>query len=659
MVTVLTFLSWAMLVCCVSSQACDSGWFGTPNVCQYKCRCASGGCDSNGTCTSGGCQQGWFGPACQYSDLASNTQPPITDGNDNTCLTSSPHGNTVKVNLTRTTTFTWLRIRVSDSAYLYQLTLQFNDNPSLACLNPRNASVDDTTLDVHCDVGELVTSLTLGGERVQYLCSVYVSGGRNVAIRQPTQQVSTWFQNLPGTSGPLKYFPSNQSVDGNTSGDFFGTNSCSCTWNNEVVPQWNVTFSRPQRVQRFALYDARNAAYRMPGFTLQSFDANRTMVFSFKDTSQSQPQPVYPVPMPVSVTSSVSLVNVISGNNEGILQMCEVEVYGEIVCDQGQYGRECQHNCSCDGGEICFVSTGGCPSGCKVGFYGESCTLPCRPETYGLKCGSNCSEFCVKNVGDERSCDYMTGTCLRRCVDGYQGSTCNTKCSPGSFGAGCNSTCNKNCAHNVSDERSCDHVNGACLHGCTSGYTDATCSSSCSPGTYGQDCKSNCSHVCVAANKTDGTQCNHISGWCLLGCTSYDPQFCNKEPDVTAGNTNGGDGGGTEDDKVIIGAVVGSILGAIVLTLVIIGAIVFIRRRKNSKSQTRNLSSTDNSTNGSNASLSGPIINSQSAAFKAKPKPKGWYKHGKHVILAKSHRNQNVKEKQNRVKIFFPSEARN
>ncbi|CAG5125914.1 unnamed protein product, partial [Candidula unifasciata] len=107
------------------------------------------------------------------------------------------------------------------------------------------------------------------------------------------------------------------------------------------------------------------------------------------------------------------------------------------ACQPGQYGRECEHRCNCAGNQSCFVSTGGCPSGCAAGFQGEDCGTQClhfywckvgfRCDTgiYGLGCQSSCSQFCVRD-NDTRTdfCDNTNGACLYGCQDGYQGPNC-------------------------------------------------------------------------------------------------------------------------------------------------------------------------------------------------------------------------------------------
>ncbi|GFN76163.1 multiple epidermal growth factor-like domains 10, partial [Plakobranchus ocellatus] len=88
-----------------------------------------------------------------------------------------------------------------------------------------------------------------------------------------------------------------------------------------------------------------------------------------------------------------------------------------VVCPQGKFGRQCERACNCaDYTEACFVSTGGCPSGCAAGYTGEDCYTQCSPGTYGKDCDRNCSDHCA---GDDKLCNHVNGTCDQGCDTGY------------------------------------------------------------------------------------------------------------------------------------------------------------------------------------------------------------------------------------------------
>ncbi|CAL1548640.1 unnamed protein product, partial [Lymnaea stagnalis] len=69
--------------------------------------------------------------------------------------------------------------------------------------------------------------------------------GRNIALKQNASQSSTYNSDSSRASN---------AVDGNTSGDF-KDNSCTHTAEGDRTPLWNLTFSRPQFIQRYILYN--------------------------------------------------------------------------------------------------------------------------------------------------------------------------------------------------------------------------------------------------------------------------------------------------------------------------------------------------------------------------------------------------------------------
>ncbi|CAL1532178.1 unnamed protein product, partial [Lymnaea stagnalis] len=68
--------------------------------------------------------------------------------------------------------------------------------------------IDERTMDLFCD-GQISTQqLTLKGKDVGFLCSLSISGGRNVALKQTAMQSST-----------LNSYPADKAVDGNRNTD--------------------------------------------------------------------------------------------------------------------------------------------------------------------------------------------------------------------------------------------------------------------------------------------------------------------------------------------------------------------------------------------------------------------------------------------------------
>ncbi|GFO27357.1 multiple epidermal growth factor-like domains 10 [Plakobranchus ocellatus] len=505
------FLLCAPRVYVAQSQSCDQGWFG--DECQFQCHCAvNTGCDpSNGIC-SAGCDPQWFGPACQYavSELKVTSWSNLAwlkDNDDTTCNERNVQPLTVE--LVTPHPLTWVRIVVRDTANLTGFQLSYHTSTpgtSVPCTNPRSARVNDKILDIFCPTPDVVSYVTLSGRGVSGLCSLYISGGRNVALKQKTEQSSLY-----------QGWYANKAVDGNPSGrgiDFNHTATCSHTSDakNASSPGWwTVTFSNNVEINRLIIYNRRDGCCRnrLVNFTLQVISSSGSkLVYNYTQPGGSAQLVYIVVPSPM-IQSPVESVRFDVSKNTGtnIMTLCEVFAFGDVVCSSGKFGRECEHDCNCaNQTEACFVSTGGCPSGCAAGYTGEDCYTQCGPGTYGEDCNRTCSDHCV---GETTSCNYVNCTCDQGCEKGYLMPLCTEKCPNTTFGQNCEESCNTACL-NIE----CDHENGACDNGCVDGYIGDFCEQECSPGTYGKDCDRICSEHCAG----DANLCNYVNGTCTQGC---------------------------------------------------------------------------------------------------------------------------------------------
>ncbi|KAK3804164.1 hypothetical protein RRG08_000813 [Elysia crispata] len=330
---------------------------------------------------------GWFrSTACQYETISYSfsSLPPADDGawlldhSDDTCNNGTAH--TVNLNLTTPRPLTWVRLVVSQPGRLDQLHVSYQDSSEgglTPCNHSRRAKVDERTLDILCPTQTAVDSVTVSGAGVHELCSLYISAGRNVALKQVTRQSSVF-----DSWGPEK------AVDGNPGNPGWGPNQfrrvCSHTKSSEPEGWWTVTFSRAVNINSFVIYNRRRdqpvdidhgcCEHRLRGFTLRAFqDGDSAAVYTYTDTAASA-KPVYEVVPTHTIDEPVNSVRITNRDSSDTLTLCEVLVLGETVCPARKFGLNCDRQCNCaDTQELCFISTGGCTSGCAPGFTGEDC----------------------------------------------------------------------------------------------------------------------------------------------------------------------------------------------------------------------------------------------------------------------------------------------
>ncbi|CAG5135119.1 unnamed protein product, partial [Candidula unifasciata] len=354
------------------SDNCEPGWFGSG--CKYKCHCSDENtCWTINSCIVDGetrCYWGWFGPACQYVDLAHSQTivnldqnlRTLSDGKDTTCL--QPGTMNITVSWYQPYILTWLRIHLretivpKDFTNLFSVMFKDKNGTAYKCRNLQLARHSRTTLDIYCEPEVPVTNLTLTGPGVGSLCTLSVSGGRNVALREKTSQTST----SSGSSG-IK-LESYLAVDGipNRMRD---STECTLTDKSDQRPRWNLKFSHPMTLNRFILHNTYKKSAYLTGFILTAFNIDGEGVFSYQD-SVKKVRLVYTLvpPQELSAVSGLSIEATMTRRvvRTKYLALCEVEVFGDSVCPLGLYGRDCENHCFCSHVEqSCFVSTGACP----------------------------------------------------------------------------------------------------------------------------------------------------------------------------------------------------------------------------------------------------------------------------------------------------------
>ncbi|XP_059173386.1 multiple epidermal growth factor-like domains protein 10 [Physella acuta] len=491
----------------ISRGVCDADWFGSS--CQFKCHCVNNQCDVKGKCTGGStCDRGWFGPLCQYQDLTtvqtgtttSNTI--LTDGNDATCASVQ----TFNVSWDISYEVTWLRVVLNgaDSPQNIQVNLKSSSGSIVACAGQTPIRVYAQVTDIFCSNNITSSQVLVDFKANKNVCSVYISGGRNLALKQPTWQSSN-YSDYKGT------FYSTKAVDGNTNTDFYNGNSCSHTESNSAG-SWMVNFTQPRLINRYVIYNRDSNQERLKGFNLTSYSSANRQIFTFKDTSSKNDVLVYNVTTATSSTP-VSYVIISVG---GILTLCEVETYGEYYCTSKTFGLECANTCNCNNPtETCFVATGGCRSGCPTGYEGDGCAEACDATYYGLNCTQKCSSNCR-----EQLCNNVNGNCYN-CYNGKQGALCDQDCTATYYGQNCAQRCSTNCTSQL-----CNNVDGTC-NSCIPGRKGRFCDQDCEATYYGQNCAQRCSTNCTSQ------LCNNVDGTCNSCIPGKKGRFCDQDCEAT------------------------------------------------------------------------------------------------------------------------------
>ncbi|XP_059159609.1 uncharacterized protein LOC131943469, partial [Physella acuta] len=292
----------------------DPQWFGEKDMLVCHCR----DCPS---CRDGLCRPGWFGMNCLYRDLAlrsnvlRSTVPELTDGNDQSCY----HGGlrSLELDFKDKQTFTWLRIVVGGEWWNYSLQFEVNRTRE-QCQGQTYIVVDGKTRDFFCrHVIHFVAKVFLFWETNHPICSVYVSGGRNTALKRSL------------TQGPAMF-----AVDGKKTQPCF----------NSAAQKKSISlrFERPQLIHeiildirpRYLLYENRETV------AVDCWGEANTSLVRYTNINLDNSGRLRLMEV---LRKALMRIDVIITSNMG-LQMCEIEVYGD--CSMPVYGLYCSDICS-------------------------------------------------------------------------------------------------------------------------------------------------------------------------------------------------------------------------------------------------------------------------------------------------------------------------
>ncbi|KAH9523238.1 hypothetical protein Btru_066180 [Bulinus truncatus] len=344
----------------------------------------------------------------------------LTDSNDTTCNVDI---NIQSLNISWNTAypFTWLRFILNDATHKLDFNLTFSTKltPLINCDRQEIFDLDGEAVDYVCDVNETIQELTVTGAGLKSLCSFYISGGRNIALKEEAAQ-STVFPHS-GRGDALS------AVDGSTNGEY-NNGTCTHTLHEDISPSWTLTLSTAKVINRYILYNRGDCCQnRLQYFKLETFDAKNNVLWRYQDKRDILN--VYTVTS--IMKDPVSKIKISATNrvdNWVVLTLCEVLVFGE--CVPGTWGLDCNQTCPEDCDTLCHPENGAC--GLCLG-----CSTECDKGRWGKCCQKNCKEHCYDKV-----CDRATGYCTNGC-NGYSDPPYCSKaaCSKGWFGSNCQYMC--------------------------------------------------------------------------------------------------------------------------------------------------------------------------------------------------------------------------
>ncbi|XP_052791681.1 multiple epidermal growth factor-like domains protein 11 [Mya arenaria] len=261
----------------------------------------------------------------------------------------------------------------------------------------------------------------------------------------------------------------------------------------------------------------------------------------------------------------------------------------DTMCTSKTFGYNCEGHCHCNNiSEQCNVVNGHCSSGCANGWTSGNCSTTCTDGAYGLHCSSKCS-----HCRDSGVCEKVTGNCpAGGCERGFKGAKCDTICIDKTFGYNCEGLCH---CHNTSEQ--CNVTNGGCRSGCAIGWGGSNCSKGVG---VGQSC-----NLTVYANNISITEEANLKDWTNIGdimqsdnvngvvldlqsprilryvafTTKYGTTMAICEVKLYAKDQEQIQDAETDATLKIIAAV-SSTFAIISFTVIIVGVIIYLRRRK-------------------------------------------------------------------------------
>uniref|UniRef100_A0A2C9K5S8 Fucolectin tachylectin-4 pentraxin-1 domain-containing protein n=1 Tax=Biomphalaria glabrata TaxID=6526 RepID=A0A2C9K5S8_BIOGL len=237
-----------------------------------------------------------------------------------------------------------------------------------------------------------ISQISLEGKVVQHLCSLWVSGGQNIALKQQV----LYNESSSGISTPYA-----AAVD--------GIKQCPKINLTDEYIYWSINLNQPYDIIEYRFY-----LYSKSG-------ANTDFTLDFI-TKESDEWPLYYGRLPLNALVIVDwlildvksiYISATKPASHDVLPilLCEVEAY--IDCQKGTWGVHCENTCNASCPDNCRSDDGLCNEACFGYNDPPNFKTDCETGTWGYNCGNKCSNNCMQS-----SCVSKTGVCDRGCL-GY------------------------------------------------------------------------------------------------------------------------------------------------------------------------------------------------------------------------------------------------
>nr|KAI8751916.1 hypothetical protein BgiMline_014634 [Biomphalaria glabrata] len=390
-----------------SSNGCHHMWFGLH--CDIRCHCLKSICTPNGNCPEGShCEHGYFGHKCQYKDAVltahvSNTQ--IKKRTGTKCKDHVAVNDSVRITLDRSIRFTWLQIEALNLDKMKKGFLVYFTNPLGYsgdcfvgdCPQHRYILVDKETVIILCEVTARVCEVTVSWEGTRDICAIYISEGRNVALKQSTLMSSVYIDH----SQRRRY--SSLPVDG--LGDLASGQKgrCAQTELGDNHFFWKITFRYPVLIDEISMnFLTLSGNAFNTRFLINFYDDHGNILLSHINQNVVLSSYRF-VPMFDRHDNRVKSIKIwntkqrttASAFNKSFLRLCQFEAFGE--CAPPLYGVDCH--------DICSLSC--LDQKCTIGGH----CYRCMNGTSGNHCFEGCVVWCDEQKEDANESVHNSTEC--------------------------------------------------------------------------------------------------------------------------------------------------------------------------------------------------------------------------------------------------------